>query len=207
MTIKPPEEGIIWEWRAFGRLDPKLESKIRALPIRNGLVDHADEDVYLVSPASDQNVKLRKLGESWVLKFKELIEKGADCIELYREGQDTVFGFPVTRGAIETAAALLNTKLPGQLSSTDRFSREELVNVLAVSSPEIRSLDVPKVRSQFLIDGGWVELAEAIFPRGNIQTLSVHSFQRAIVEQNLEFLEPGGQLSVMNYIDACRKWG
>ena len=207
MTIKPPEEGIIWEWRAFGRLDPKLESKIRALPIRNGVVDHSDEDVYLVSPATDQNVKIRKVGTFWVLKFKELLEKGTDSIELYREGQDTVFGFPVTSGALTTAAALLNTKVPGPLSDTDRYGREELVNILADSIPKIRALDVPKVRSQFVVNGGWVELAEATFPKGNIQTLSLHSFEKSKVQQNLEFLEPAGELNVMNYIDACRRWG
>ncbi|HET8675530.1 MAG TPA: hypothetical protein VFO63_07095, partial [Blastocatellia bacterium] len=67
---KAPEEGEIWEWRAFGRVDERLASLILAHPIRLGISDHRGTDLYLISESSDQNVKLRKSGTEWLLKFK-----------------------------------------------------------------------------------------------------------------------------------------
>jgi len=207
VTVKLPEEGKIWEWRAFGRPDPEFISRVRALPVRDGLVDHPDEDIYLISPSSDQNVKLRRLGDRWVLKFKELIEKGADSIELYREGMDMVYEAPVTGDVLVAAAVLLRTELPGPLSPTERLDQEQIGALFANSTPPIAILTVPKVRSQFLVVGGWVELADVQFARGAKQTISIHSPERQFVEKNLKLLEPAGELSVMNYIDACRTWG
>jgi len=36
---KPAEEGKIWEWRAFGRINDELAEKVRAYPIRLGIDD------------------------------------------------------------------------------------------------------------------------------------------------------------------------
>jgi hypothetical protein len=206
-AIKPPEEGKIWEWRAFGRLDTDLASRINGLPIRNGLIAHPDEDIYLLSPVSDQNVKLRKLGDHWVLKFKVLLQAGADSIELYQESMDTVYAFPVTSDILTAAARLLNTQLPLHKPPAKRLEPDELVNVFEDSTPKISHIDVPKVRSQFVVDGGWVEMADVNFPHDTVQTISIHSFQKRAVEQCLDLLQPGGDLCVMNYIEACRKWG
>src|ERR1700730_7942310 len=51
---KPPEEGRIWEWRAFGHLSETLAAKVRAYPVR--FSDLRGDDIYLISPHSDQNV-------------------------------------------------------------------------------------------------------------------------------------------------------
>ena len=72
---KPSEEGQIWEWRAFGEITDELAAKIRSYPIRLGVSDIDGEDIYLVSPNSDQNVKFRKYPGGWVLKFKLLLQK------------------------------------------------------------------------------------------------------------------------------------
>lgn len=207
MTAKPPEEGTIWEWRAFGKLNQESRSRIVALPVRSGLIDHPDEDVYLVSPTSDQNVKLRKLGGAWVIKFKELLEKSSDSMELYRESQATIFEFPVCQSTLVAAAGLLDAELPPAGLPLKKYDRQDLIEVLADSTPPIPVVEVPKVRSQFVVEGGWVELAEAIFPQCKIQTVSIHSFVKRDVERNLKLIDPQGDLIVMNYIDACRRWG
>jgi hypothetical protein len=206
-AIKLPEEGKIWEWRAFGRIDADLAARVNALPVRNGLIGHPDQDIYLISPVSDQNVKLRKLGNDWALKFKVLLQAGADSIELYQESMDTVYSFPVNYDTIIAAARLLNTQLPLRTSPPVRLGPDELVNVFEDSTPKISHIDVPKVRSQFVVDGGWVEMADVNFPHNTVQTISIHSFEKRAVEQCLDLLGPGGDLRVMNYIEACRKWG
>lgn len=207
MAIKPPEEGRIWEWRAFGVINAGLLSTVRALPIRNGLVNHPDEDIYLISPVSDQNVKFRKLGSRWVLKFKELIEKGPDSVELYQEGMETVWDLPVPPEVLASAATLLKAALPAPPAAVAEYGRLEIIDILARAVPQVLAFDVPKVRTQYIVDGGWVELADVGFPRVALQTISIHSFNRRVVEQTLEFLEPTAGLDVMNYVDACRRWG
>src|SRR5215212_2878308 len=89
--MKAPEEGYVWEWRAFGRLKPTLIEKIKAQPVRiddngNSLSDILGQDLYLISPASKHNIKLRKsIGNDWALKFKLLLRTEAHAIELYQE--------------------------------------------------------------------------------------------------------------------------
>src|SRR4030095_12986916 len=65
---KSPEEGKIWEWRAFGKLSEALVARVRAHPVRMVLLNIQGEDLYLISPDSDQNVKLRRNVGGWVLK-------------------------------------------------------------------------------------------------------------------------------------------
>jgi hypothetical protein len=47
---KAPEEGEIWEWRAFGSINERLAAEVRAYPIRLGLSDFRGDDIYLVAP-------------------------------------------------------------------------------------------------------------------------------------------------------------
>src|SRR5215813_4107939 len=92
---KAPEEGRIWEWRAFGSLPEELIRKVQSNPIRMGIRDVAGEDVYLVSPASDQNVKLRQSQSGWTLKFKLLIETREGGFDLFEESAAYTYCLPV----------------------------------------------------------------------------------------------------------------
>src|SRR5262249_13953836 len=94
---KPPEEGRIWEWRAFGRLNPELLAKVNTLPLRAGIVGRPEFDTYLISPSTDNNIKLRDLDGRSVLKLKPLLESRADAIELYHESIDMIYEFPVAK--------------------------------------------------------------------------------------------------------------
>src|SRR2546423_14138859 len=109
---KPAEEGRIWEWRAFGRISDELASKVRAYPIRLGIDDLRGEDLYLVSPDSDQNVKLRRYVKGWILKFKLLLETEPGGFELYKESAELTYRFPVALNKVKAAAQLLGIKLP-----------------------------------------------------------------------------------------------
>jgi hypothetical protein len=204
--IKPPEEGDIWEWRAFGRIDERLRAKVESYPVRAGIKALCGEDIYFVSCVSDQNVKLRKSGSEWLLKFKLLLATERQALELYSETAASIFRFPVRSDMLREAARLLQTNLPEDALSMTSFTDEEFARALAGSSPAVTRVEVSKVRSQFQFDGGWIEMADVVFKRGRVQTISIHSNEVEVVEKMVERLGPGAELEVMNYVQACRRW-
>jgi len=203
---KRPEEGLIWEWRAFGRVGESLLSKITSHPVRMGIMGHRGVDLYFVSPASEHNIKLRKWHRGWLLKFKLLLDRSPDSIELYSESASQVYKFPVGPKRLVRAAALLNTALPKKPPASE-LSRKQFLKALQSASPAISMVEVSKVRSQFDCEEGWIELAETNFPHRRIQSVSVHSPNLEAVKRIVEQLDPDSDLEVMNYLLACMRWG
>jgi hypothetical protein len=204
---KPPEEGRIWEWRAFGRITETLAAKVRANPIRFGLIDLRGDDIYLISPQSDQNIKLRQYARGWVLKFKLLLETKTGPFDLYDESAEFTYQFPVAVDRLKDAARFLGVTLPLAVLSLDGLSEQEFVNALKASSPAVTETRVSKRRSQYQSENGWLELADVKFATREIQSLSVHSPDIEVVKEMIERLEPGDELEPMNYIEACGRWG
>jgi len=204
---KRAEEGRIWEWRAFGRINDRLAEKVRAYPIRLGIEDLRGEDLYLVSPLSDQNVKLRKYVRGWVLKFKLLLETRPGGFELYKESAEFTYRMPVKLEELKAAARLLSVALPENDLTDQLFEEPDFVNALAKSSPPAQETRVSKRRSQYQCGDGWIELADVVFETFEVQSVSVHSHQIDGVREMLKGLEPGDGLEAMNYIEACRRWG
>jgi hypothetical protein len=205
---KSPEEGKIWEWRAFGELSEALVSRVRAYPIRMGLKDIQGEDLYLISPDSDQNVKFRRSVNGWVLKFKLLFETRTAPFELYSESTELMYPFPVPMDRVKEAAVLLATSLPPAVLADDQpFNFDRFINALARSSPPITETSVSKVRSQFAFENGWFELADVEFEQRSTQSISVNSRDLKVVKEMTKQIETGKELEVMNYIEACRRWG
>src|SRR5713101_6527034 len=196
---KPPEEGKIWEWRAFGRINDELARKVRAHPIRLGVKDLLGEDIYLVSPLSDQNVKLRKFSGGWLLKFKLLLETRLGGFELYKETAEFTYPFPISFDTLKETAPLLAIKLPDNGSSVEKFGEQEFVHALARSSPPALETRVSKRRSQYQFENGWVELADVEFKTTRVQSLSIHSPEIETVKRMLSQVEPGNELEPMNY--------
>jgi hypothetical protein len=204
---KRAEEGKIWEWRAFGRINERLAEKVRAYPIRLGIDDLRGEDLYLVSPLSDQNVKLRKYVKGWFLKFKLLLETRPGGFELYKESAEFTYRMPVSLEELKAAARLLSVELPENDLTDQMFEEPDFVNALAKSSPAAQETRVSKRRSQYQCGDGWIELADVVFENCEVQSISVHSQHIDGVREMLKSLQPGGGLETMNYIEACRRWG
>lgn len=202
---KPPEEGQVWEWRGFGKISHDIASEVEALPIRNGIRNVAATDIYLISPASEQNVKLRLTDRGWLLKFKLLLEKRDDNIELYHETARWTYAFPISAAVMHEAARLLNVALPDAALRAERFSEEETIATFEATTPAVFSMTTRKVRSQYHFEGGWVEVADVDFDSRRIQSLSLHSPSVAAVQRMVERLHPDDSLTVMNYVEACRR--
>lgn len=204
---KQPEEGEIWEWRAFGEISDALVERVRAHPIRMGIEDAPGEDIYLISALSDQNVKLRKWGDEWVLKFKLMLKRGPRGAQLYSESASMIFRFPVGDDIAAMAAKLLSVRLPDQNVVKPTFDKDEFTAVFEQASPAASIIKVSKVRSQFDIAGGWVELADMTFPCAQSQSISIHSADVESVLAILDELNPEADLEIINYVEACRRWG
>ncbi|HYP25720.1 MAG TPA: hypothetical protein VE262_03290 [Blastocatellia bacterium] len=202
---KKPEEGLIWEWRAFGRTGEGLLSRIVSHPVRMGIVGHSGVDLYLVSPASEHNIKLRKWDRGWLLKFKLLLDKSPDLIELYSESARQVYRFPIDPKRLTKAASLLNTTLRKKPSAPE-LTRKQFLKALESASPAISTVEVAKVRSQFECEEGWIELAEVDFPKRKVSSVSVHASSLEAVQRIVEQIDPGPKLKVMNYLEACKRW-
>jgi len=204
---KAPEEGKIWEWRAFGRITDELAAKVKAYPIRLGISNLPVRDIYLISPLSDQNVKLRWYFTGLYLKFKLLIDTKPGQIELYSEGVQYTYPFPISFETLKEAARLLQVTLPDTALRSDAFNEDETMRVLAAASPPVVRVDVKKTRSQYQFDDGWIEMADIVCGKHRVQTISIHSERLEVVERMIESLRPGDELEVMNYVEACRRWG
>jgi hypothetical protein len=202
---KPPEEGRIWEWRAFGRISETLAAKVRAYPVR--FSDLRGDDIYLISPHSDQNVKLRRYARGCVLKLKLLFESKTGPFELYVESAAFTYDFPVPLDRLKEAARLLCVTLPVAVLSLGSVDEKEFVKALAESSPAVIETRVSKRRSQYQFENGWLELADVKFATREIQSVSVHSPDIEVVKEMIDTLQPGDELEPMNYIEACRHWG
>jgi hypothetical protein len=202
---KLPEEGEIWEWRAFGRISDALRERVRARPVRMNIVDQQEEDIYFISPANDQNVKLRLWRGLWLLKLKLFLRKGTNAIELYSESQRMMFAFPVPRQTLAIAARLLAVK-PAETAEFS-FEKDQFIEAIERATPPALVVRVSKVRSQFEFGQGWVEIAKAKFPRIEIETISIHSPQMEAVEKIIAELDIPSSLETMNYVEACRRWG
>lgn len=201
---KRAEEGEIWEWRGFGKVGSGVAARISSYPVRMGLVDTKEHDIYFPSAFNDQNVKLRRVGSEWVLKFKVLLQVSTRSIELYRESEREVFELPVGPREVFSAAQLLSVSLK---THDSLFDRDGVIRAFELASPPIQASEVRKTRSQYQLEGGWAELAAVEFRRARLQSLSVHSTELEVVEGVLDNLGPWDGLEPMNYVEACRRWG
>ena len=213
---KAAEEGEIWEWRAFGRLPKALSKQVKLHPFRLDqtgfpLANLVGQDLYLISPVSSHNIKLRKsFGGAWLLKFKLLLGTEARLIELYHESEKKSFRFPLTPGVVRETAQLLAVTLPQRSEAewaSESFSEEKFLSTMVLATPPIRQVRVGKIRSQYEMGEGWIELADVTFPQQQTQSISLHGFRRETVEAMLDTLFDTNQLDVMNYLQACQKWG
>jgi hypothetical protein len=202
--MKPPEEGQIWEWRGFGQISRHITAQVETLPIRSRLRDLAGTDIYLISPASDQNIKLRLTDKGWVLKFKLLLAKRDDGIELYHETARWTYPFPVGKEVMKEAARLLDVTLADAALAADALTEAAGVAAFQAATPAVVSVETRKVRSQYQLDGGWLEIASVDFGTRQTQSLSLHSPDVAAVERMIEQFHPDNSLTVMNYVEACR---
>jgi hypothetical protein len=197
MTAKPTEEGWFWEWRTFGEIPPRVVDRLARYEVR-GEPGTAGRDFYFVSDVTDQNVKLR--GRE-LLKLKPLLARLADGVELYEETARLNFALPAPPDAVGMAGSLLGV----EVEAGAPLNWFELKAAL-MAAPGVRFVPVRKRRTQYVVGGGWAELAELEFPGGTVRSLGVQSGSISETRRLRDQLDPAGELEPLNYVGACRRW-
>jgi len=142
-----------------------------------------------------------------VLKFKLLLETEPGGFELYKESAEFTYRMPVRFDELKAAAELLSVKLPENDLANQVFEEPDFVSALIKSSPPAHETSVSKRRSQYQCGEGWIELADVEFETREVNRS--HCTLKALMRLRgmLESLQLGDELEMMNYIEACRRWG
>jgi hypothetical protein len=108
---------------------------------------------------------------------------------------------------LEEAASLLQLRLNVEQPGNGLVTIAQFTAALIGCSPPARRIETDKIRSQYFVEGGWIELARVTFASGVVESISIHSPNLAVVQAVLRYLDPGPEIVAMNYVAACRKWG
>ncbi len=152
-----------YEWRAFGKINEELSSKLKSLNL-TFLEQDLFTDEYLWRPGCTVNAKLRYNR----LKFKKLQQTTSDGIEIWVI-QDLI---PFDSWGLSLLESEMQVKSPKELKTVGRSS-QSLMELLNRFTPPLFCLSVDKFRTKYLYkrDGVAIsiELAEIQKP---VQTSS-----------------------------------
>jgi hypothetical protein len=197
VSRKPTEEGWFWEWRTFGQIPEPIAARVAAYELR-GEPAMENEDLYLISTLTDQNVKLR--GSGGQLKLKPLLVRLDGGFELYEETERLVFPMPAPPDAIRMAAGLLGIAV----ETAAPLGLDALLDRLAAGAPEVTAVRVRKLRTQYAAGDGWIELAELEFPGARVRSLGIQSRRLELTRALRDEVDPDRVLEPLGYVAACR---
>jgi exopolyphosphatase/guanosine-5'-triphosphate,3'-diphosphate pyrophosphatase len=170
MTIVPR-----WEWRTFGADHGRFASRE---PER---VEESDER-YLVSRTSDASAKLR----AELMDVKRLQATNDDGLEQWLPVMKA--SFPLSADDVGFVLESLGVaKMPFGAGSLD---------ALVAARPELRAVDVHKLRRRYTIDGCMAEVTELRTPAGTTRTIAVESEDPARVIATVRELGFGSRPNV-----------
>jgi exopolyphosphatase / guanosine-5'-triphosphate,3'-diphosphate pyrophosphatase len=171
-------ENIIprWEWRTFGESFGEPDSRFAGL--EPGDTQESDE-LYLLSPVADVNVKIRNL----LMDIKTLEKVNPDGLEQWKPVMKGAFPLPASE--VENVFNALRVA-PPPVARAD-YTLEQFVIELAPSGP-LRGVEVHKRRTRYTVGGCMAELAEVGAEGRKIRTVAIESEDAARVIANVRQL-------------------
>ena len=159
-------ENIIprWEWRAFGESFGESDDRFAALEPLG--VQESDE-LYLLSPVTDENVKVRDL----LMDIKTLEQVNSDGLEQWKPIMKGVFPLPALE--VRNVFSLLGVA-PPTLARTD-YTLEQFVTELVEPDGRLRGVKVHKKRTRYKIDGCMSEMTEVEADGKRTRTVAIES--------------------------------
>jgi len=151
-----------WEWRTFGESFGEADDRFAAL--EPGGVQESDE-VYFLSPAGDQNVKVR----FDLMDIKILEQVNPDGLEQWK---------PVMKGTFPLPAAEVTNVLevlgvvPPRLTRAE-YTQEQFVKELAEPGQRLRVVQVHKKRTRYKIDGCTSEMTDVVADGKKTRTVAL----------------------------------
>jgi exopolyphosphatase/guanosine-5'-triphosphate,3'-diphosphate pyrophosphatase len=165
-------ENIIsrWEWRTFGESFGESDDRFAALEPSG--VQESDE-VYLLSPVTDENVKIRDL----LMDIKTLEQVSSDGLEQWKPVMKGAF--PLPAATVKDVFAALGVA-PPPLARGD-YSLEQFVAELAESGQRLRVVQVHKRRVRYKVNGCTSEVTEVVADGNKTRTVAIESEDAARV--------------------------
>jgi len=189
MTVIIPR----WEWRTFGEEFPDYA---RTLKNYGEPGVKKTEEVYILSKASDENIKIRED----LVDVKSLKNINTDQLEQW----DPIFkeGFPISSDKLISLFRVFNVSTPEFKRS--EYSYQQFLDELIAPNPKLEVVNVKKVRYIYKINDCAVELAETEFNGKPWQTACVEHIDPAVVMTTVKELGLAGHENI-NYIKAMKK--
>ncbi len=150
-----------WEWRTFAASFGEAERRFREL--EPSTVQESDE-LYLLAPASNANVKIR----NQLMDVKLLEQVNADGLEQWRpvmKGE-----FPLPAAEVEKVCAALQVAPP---SPRPVYTLEQLEAELTHPSRGVRVVRVHKKRRRHTVGGCLAEVTEVIADSQATRTVAI----------------------------------
>ncbi len=165
-------DGIVprWEWRAFGDSFGEGEEKLTALDCSRFV---ESSEVYLLSPLSDGNVKIR----GGALDVKILREVNADRLERWSPVMKEPF--PLAAGVVDALFQALS--LPPRPFRDAVYDEEAFLSGMTGAAGPFRVVPVSKRRWGYLYKGAILERAELDVAGGVVKTVCVEHADAGIV--------------------------
>jgi exopolyphosphatase/guanosine-5'-triphosphate,3'-diphosphate pyrophosphatase len=151
-----------WEWRTFGPDLGDAEARFKALHV----VDvQNSEEIYLVSAATDANVKIR----DQLLDIKRLERVDEHGLEQWRP--ELKAPFPIGASAVARARAVLG--LPESRPAASALALEQFIAAMTSASVHVRVVNVRKTRTRYLVDGCISELTTVVADGTKLRTVAI----------------------------------
>jgi len=151
-----------WEWRTFGERFGTAEARLTAL-VPDGVQD--SEEVYLLSPASQANVKVRDA----LMDIKVLEQVNADGLEQWKPVMKSAFPLSAQDAAKVFSALAVAPPTP----TRSAWSRRELEAELARAPRHVRLVCVHKRRTRYDVDGCMAEVTDLVADGKTVRTMAV----------------------------------
>ena len=150
-----------WEWRTFGASFGEADRRLEALA--PGRVQESDE-VYLLSPGTDANVKIR----DGLMDIKMLEQVNADGLEQWRPVMKGTFPLPAAEVA-RVCAALGVVPVTG----LGAYTLAQLQAELTQPTRRVRVVQVHKRRAHYVIGGCSAEMTAVAADGTSTRTVAI----------------------------------
>jgi exopolyphosphatase/guanosine-5'-triphosphate,3'-diphosphate pyrophosphatase len=171
-----------WEWRTFQASFGDAERRLRELPPGKR---NQSEELYLLSPHGDANVKVR----DGLMDIKTLEKVDENGLEQWRPVMKATFPLPASEVA-RVCEALRVAPLPPR----DGYALEAMRAELTHASRGVRAVGIRKDRQRYTVGGCPAELTELIADGRATRTVAIESEDparvwAAVQEMGLEGFE------------------
>lgn len=187
-----------WEWRAFGDGLGEAAASLAALGGAER-VEESDE-IYLVSTAADESVKVR----AEVLDLKLLEKQGAEGLELWHP--ELKASFPIAADDLHKVLAALGAPVPLERAA---YTLCELLDEVIEPAPGLLAVELHKQRRHYELDGCLAETTELTTAAGTAQTIAVESAdpQRVAATRHRLGLDGRANVSFVRGLKALVRFG